>query len=269
VIRTRLKYFGAAAAVLGMVCSMTSMANADEFTSDPATINASGTVKVWVVPTVEPGVPGDNAHNSCNIGSANGSDQAPHVTATVSSDSTAAVVSPSSLFFQGCGEANAQTFTVTLVPSLCNQTATITIFESERGPENSVKGTFSTETIAVSIAGTNPTDPSCTSGGGGGNQVCSEPAAPAWAAALLKATTGLKAKAKDQSNYISQVAQHMTQGAMFDGYAKSSDSYPGAVRSYMVNTLHLSDATLASVAQARAIRPGWTCQSVPSSSTLS
>jgi|GEM_PF-3646956 len=251
---------GALIGVVGMTLGMASVARADDFTSDaPATVTQSTTVKVWVV-AVPNEVSGDVDHGGCNVGGAQGGSESPHVVAAIaSSDTSVATVAPASMTFSGCGETNSQNLTITLIPDLClTKTATITTAEESRGPGNSVKGVFNTETINVSVAPSNPADPSCTGGGGGGTKMCAEPAAPAWAAALLKASTGLKAKqSKDSANSISLVAQHMTNGAVFNGYAKSDPGYPGAVHDWMVNTLGLS--SLASVSDARVIRPGWDC----------
>ena len=257
-LRNRLKMLGAGAAVLGMLFSMTSMAAADDFTSSngSATVTQTSTVQVWVV-AVPNEVNGDVDHGGCNVGSVQ---SAPYVMASIqSSDTSVATVDPGSMTFSGCGPENSQNLTITLYPDLClTKTATITIAESDRGPGNSVKGVFNTETIDVSVAPSNPADPSCNGGGGGGSKLCAEPAAPAWAAALLKASTGLKPKqSKDAANYISLVAQHMTTGAVFNGYAKSDPGYPNAVHDWMVSALGLS--SLASVNDARVIRPGWDC----------
>jgi hypothetical protein len=240
-----------------MLVSMTSIAGADDFTSDaPALVTQSGSVKVWVV-AVPNEVNGDIDSDGCNVGN---DQSAPHVVASVtSSDTSVATVSSSTLDFSACGESNSQTITLTLIPDLCLvKTAIITIAESSRGPGESVKGVFNTETINVSVAPSYPSDPSCGGGGGGGGELCAEPAAPAWAAALLKASS-LKAKqSKESANYISAVAQHMTNGAVFEDIPKSSqDAYADAVRTWMMG--QFPQLTLVSVGDARVIRPGWTC----------
>jgi hypothetical protein len=235
---------------VGLVGSMTGLAAADDITSDAVEpVVATSTVNVWVV-SVDEDEPGDPAQNQCNIG--NGSDNLSMTATVLSSDPAVATVSPGSLTFETCGANAAQAVTITCVS---DGGATVTIALQSVDPnDNAVKGVFNTETITVA----------CTGGGGGGTGVttCTEPAAPAWAAALLKATP-LKAKAKDLANHISQVAGHMTNGAVFDGVPKSDqgdgtgDEYPIAVRQYMIDELGL--ATLASVEAARALRPGWTC----------
>ena len=98
-------------------------------------------------------------------------------------------------------------------------------------------------------------------GGGGSGTTCDEdPAAPAWAAALLKAN-GFKAKGKAATadNYVSQVAGAMTNGADFGGFAKNAHpEYEDAVWAYMTGTLGLS----LPVGPDGAARPGWVCTSV-------
>jgi hypothetical protein len=84
------------------------------------------------------------------------------------------------------------------------------------------------------------------------------PAAPAWAGALLKGN-GLKPK-PNGPNYVAAVAQHMTQGAAFDGFVKNADNlaYANAVWSYMKTTLGLTLPNGPSVV----IKPGWECTTV-------
>lgn len=263
--RNRMKLLGAGLGVLGMITTLAGVAGADDFTSNASNpVASSTTVKVWVVATQDV-VNGDVDHKACNIGSANNH---PFVTASItSSDTSVAEVNPGSMTFSGCGDANSQDLTITVHPDLClPKSATILIAESDRGPGNSVKGVFNTETINVQLAALNASDPLCGGGGGGGGgtTLCSEPAAPAWAAALLKASSGLKPKqAKDAPNYISEVAQHMTNGAVFEGITKSdqggANAYANAVRSWMM--LQHPDLALATVSSAKLIRPGWDCVS--------
>jgi hypothetical protein len=81
-----------------------------------------------------------------------------------------------------------------------------------------------------------------------------DPAAPAWAAAILQAS-GVKAKDKNFSNWISAIALEMTQRAMFDGFEKGDHpSYENAVRDRL---LVLTNRNLVTAQQAA--RPGWTC----------
>ena len=85
-----------------------------------------------------------------------------------------------------------------------------------------------------------------------------DPAAPAWAAAILQ-KSGVKANTKDWNNAIAYVAHVMTNGAVYQGFAKNAHpDYENAVR----NTLaaYLPSKTIAS-AQAAA-RPGWLCVAI-------
>lgn len=87
-----------------------------------------------------------------------------------------------------------------------------------------------------------------------------DPAAPAWAAAILQAN-GVKAKSATYSNSISQVAQQMGTGATFpsggDLVAKNDHpAYEEAVFTYL-KTLPGLAGLQAGPAQAK--RPGWEC----------
>jgi hypothetical protein len=100
------------------------------------------------------------------------------------------------------------------------------------------------------------------SNGGGGGKVCdADPAAPAWAAALLKGN-GVKAKGPAVANYVSSVAKHMGLRATFDGVEKSDhDDYEYAVWDYMKSELGL---TLNKGPHDPAvIKPGWECTTIP------
>ncbi len=94
-------------------------------------------------------------------------------------------------------------------------------------------------------------------GSGGGGTVCdADPAAPAWAAAMLQ-QSGYKPKSAGYKNYVSQVAQHMGPGATFEGFAKNSPHYADAVHDWMQTTFGITLASAASSA-----RPGWECTPV-------
>lgn len=94
-----------------------------------------------------------------------------------------------------------------------------------------------------------------TEGGSGGTVCDADPAAPAWAAAILKAS-GLKPGAKETTNLISTIAREMTQHADFAGLQKSNHpAYEDAVRDRLdalTTKPIIADA-------ASAARPGWTC----------
>jgi hypothetical protein len=96
------------------------------------------------------------------------------------------------------------------------------------------------------------------SNGGGGNVCDADPAAPAWAAAILQ-KNGFKPKATSFSNYVSQVAHHMTNGAMFEGnYKNEHPDYENSVHDWMVSALGLNLPYSA----AQSARPGWVCTPV-------
>jgi hypothetical protein len=92
----------------------------------------------------------------------------------------------------------------------------------------------------------------------GGTTCDANPAAPAWAGALLKGN-GLKPK-PNGPNYVAAVAQHMTQGAVFEGVVKNADNlaYATAVWYFMKTTLGLTLPNGPSVV----IKPGWECTTV-------
>lgn len=90
---------------------------------------------------------------------------------------------------------------------------------------------------------------------GGGTRCDADPAAPAWAAALLKGNN-VKAKATAYSNYISSVARAMGQGATFQSWEKNAHpAYETAVWNYMKSTLGLALPK----GPAEVARPGWEC----------
>jgi hypothetical protein len=94
--------------------------------------------------------------------------------------------------------------------------------------------------------------------GSGGNVCDADPAAPAWAAAILQ-KNGYKPKSSSFSNYVSQVAHHMGNGATFGGYAKNAHpDYENAVHDWMVSALGLSLPKTA----AESARPGWVCTAI-------
>ena len=79
-----------------------------------------------------------------------------------------------------------------------------------------------------------------------------DPAAPAWANAILQ-KAGVKSKAA--SNYVSQIAQQMGSGATFGSYAKNAHpDYENAVHDALQA---LTGKTLPAAQDAA--RPGWDC----------
>jgi hypothetical protein len=88
---------------------------------------------------------------------------------------------------------------------------------------------------------------------GGGSTGCdADPAAPAWAAAILQ-KNGYKAGAKQTTNLISRIAGEMQQRADFNGVQKSDHpAYESAVLDRLKVLTGNANLVLGS-------RPGWTC----------
>jgi hypothetical protein len=99
------------------------------------------------------------------------------------------------------------------------------------------------------LAGTNAGD---------GSRCDADPAAPAWARALLKGND-LKAKVPGKRNYVWSVADHMGKGATFNGYAKSANNYPFEVESYLEGLL----GTQLANGPDEVRKPGWRCTPLP------
>lgn len=91
---------------------------------------------------------------------------------------------------------------------------------------------------------------------GGTPTVCDvDPAAPAWAAAILQ-KSGVRSGSKDYTNAVSMIANGMGTGATYGGYAKNAHpDYENAVRDALA--AYFPTKTIVS-AQAAA-RPGWVC----------
>ncbi|MEQ1439685.1 hypothetical protein AAG565_09995 [Fontimonas sp. SYSU GA230001] len=238
--------------LLGMgLIALSGMAGADDLVAtggdsalEPA---ASTTFNITLVAVHESNA---DQNNTCNIDPDPNTSTPFHVVASVtSSDPGVASVAPDSLDFEYCG----QTLPIEITAGATCGTATISVvYDAEAsklrypsaGPQ---KVTVSDSTILVTVQGE-----SC--GGGGGNTICAQPAAPAWAAAILQAN-GIKPKL-GRPNLISEVAQHMTEGATFDGVAKSDQAaYSQAVYDYLKARVNLNKTT----GPADAARPGWSC----------
>lgn len=85
-----------------------------------------------------------------------------------------------------------------------------------------------------------------------------DPAAPAWAAAILQAN-GIKPGSPAGKNLISQVAHNMGNGATFNGIVKNSHTgYEDAVYTFLQG---IAGKPLPVNAEGAA-RPGWECQTV-------
>jgi hypothetical protein len=143
--------------------------------------------------------------------------------------------------------------------NLCTDTPTVAVKATGLGSANIL---FDLDTYQSS-GGANvywPTDPadftvSVTEGGGTTSTGCdADPAAPAWAAAILQ-KSGYKSGAKQTTNLISQIAGELQTHADFAGKMKSAHPY-------YENAVHdrleaITGKTLASAASAA--RPGWVC----------
>ena len=265
-MRKKFAALGALVGALGMVVSMTSVAGADDIVPDSPTAAVTSfahpvSMNVTLVAVDDPNWNGDNQlHTLCNIRTNSGSQ---YVDATVTSSNTSiATVSPAQLHFTGCG----QSFPITITGIGCGPaTININVFDSKTAAPPHV--TFSDASITVTV-----TDPSCNGGGGGGGiGSCAQPAAPAWAAAILQ-KNGVKPNAKTSSNLISQVAHTMLKGAAFPDYRAGHNpaveqvnktdqvAYANSVWAYM-KTLTSSVNTYGPAAAAR---PGWECIFTPS-----
>jgi hypothetical protein len=171
------------------------------------------------------------------------------LTASVTSgDTSIATVDTSVISFTDCG----QTANFNITGVACGDTAVSVAYLDSRnaGGRNAV---FSDASIAVHVSGcgTPPT----------GIDGCANPAAPAWAAAILQGN-GIKGSNKAYSTTISSVAHAMLKGAAFPSgttvVSKADQgAYSAAVWAYMkaLNpTLNLAKGP------ALVARPGWECQ---------
>jgi hypothetical protein len=201
------------------------------------------TVSVMLVATDEgPG-------KGCNLIENN---QNSYLIATVTSSNTNVVtVSTPSLTFYDCGVA--QEITLTAGTTTCTW-ANVDIAATEWFARAQGKARFSDETIRVRVL-----DAEGCPGGGGDFESCAAPAAPAWAAAILKANN---VKAKHATNLISEVAQKMGPGATFthDNVTElKSDQveYANLVHAYLISAYGALP-----IGPAGAAKPGWVCTSV-------
>lgn len=221
----------------GLVLSLATAAGADDLTADQGTAlgdpvlldtttQPTQTVSVTLVAV------DDDGHDGCNLVSPNGHELIASVT---SNDETVATVSTDSLEFHACGPAAAQSFDIAAVAGGSTSVTIAKLSSTNAGGPNAI---FSTEIVYVTV-----------SGDGGQVTVCDGPAAPAWAAHILK-SSGKAKKQTDVANYVSQVAKRMDTGASFlpvSGplVAKSNQSaYAIAVRDYLRAFPGLGDVNL-------------------------
>jgi hypothetical protein len=224
-------------------CALAATAGGDEFSADPDVVNttpsATVPVNVTLVAIID-NVGERKSGHTCNLENEQ-NPQGHFVEASVTSSNTAvATVSPDTLNYTACDE----TLQITIT-AVAGGTATITISAEDWVAKGGPNAVFSDETIQVTVAGDCGGQPPVTG--------CAKPAAPAWAAAILKAN-GIKPKQTD--NLISLVAQHMEQGATFDGIAKSEQgAYAQAVYEFLDAHTNLP----LPIGPAGAAKPGWVC----------
>jgi hypothetical protein len=177
--------------------------------------------------------------NGCNRKNKNHS-----VTAGVTSDDEdVATTSVATLTFTDCD----QTLSFTIIAGCTDGDALISIDAIRWKAASGKNAVFSDDSFTVTVSGTAE---NCDDGGG---SACAAPAAPAWAAAILKANN---LKAKQATNLVSEVAKMMGQGATFNGVAKSNqEEYAQAVYNYLDVHGRLSQTS----GPGDAARPGWIC----------
>jgi hypothetical protein len=238
-MRRNLMTLVAATVLGGVMLTTVGAAHADDVVIDgtATTVVAPATTvtrNVTLVAVNDPGWNGDDgAAPLCNLRGGGH-----YVTASVtSSDPLVATVSPSTLTFNDCGES----YPITVTALACG-TATISVAVTDYKSAGGVNAVFNDDVLTITVSGT----------GCGGVKTCAKPAAPAWAAYFLQLNK-VKAGTKTSTNLISNVAQHMGPGTMFDGVAKADQTaYADAVFAYL-KTLN------SSVTNRGTGRPGWSC----------
>jgi len=186
-------------------------------------------------------------HPGCNIGNGDGND--PHMVslAATSTDDAVATVDLSNN-----GDFNTCTDTVTAtVTSHSVGTAVIHFAIDAQNTASDPNMTFRTEQADFQV--------NVTEGGGTPPVGCdADPAAPAWAAAILQ-KSGVKANTKDWNNAVASVAHIMTNGALYHGYVKNAHpQYENAVDADLVSYF-ASKPNIHIVSAQTAARPGWLC----------
>jgi hypothetical protein len=191
--------------------------------------------------TLQLQVDGRPDHPGCNINGA-------HYLGLAASTSPAGIVDISwgggDAIFDECTDV----LTVIVTPLAVGAT-TVTFTEDEANTSKDPHMTFNfgQATFDVNVTA-----------GSSGNACDADPAAPAWAAAILQ-KNGYKPKSSNFSNYVSKVANHMGNGATFEGYAKNvHPEYENAVHDWMQSSFGISLPYSA----AQSARPGWVCTSI-------
>lgn len=258
--RFRLKSVASIVGIGALVLGLGAAANADvvynnldntiDATAEVMNLTALGlhgstTLEIQVL-----GHPGD--HSGCNI------QGGPHfIGLTIANDNT---VATDVTFVSGTGTEGAidrfDSCTDKLyvdVNPLAAGTSNVSFSIDSSKTNNDPALTFSLTQASFQVVvadGTTPPPPA----------VCdADPAAPAWANAILKAND-MKNKTTVQ-NTISSVAHQMTQGAVFGGFAKNAHpDYENAVYTYMTKSKALGGLGLVLPKNAQqSARPGWEC----------
>jgi hypothetical protein len=186
-------------------------------------------------------------HPGCNI-QGNG----PHQLAMAASSSNAGIVAVSFLnndnVFDNCDEV----LTVNVTGLVAGSTTVTFVGTPDTSNDPHITFSYGEATFDVTVTAVTTPPP----------VVCdADPAAPAWANAILKAN-GIKNKTTMQ-NTISSVAHHMTQGAKFDGVAKSvHPAYENAVYNYMTAATPGGLGLTLPLNAQQSARPGWECSSL-------
>ncbi len=177
-------------------------------------------------------------HPNCNI-------QGAHdvtITATSSDTSVAVLANGPTYFFETCADVN-----VVQVQAMGLGTAQITFQVTNANVPSDPHVTFDKDPADFNVNVTEGSNPP--------TGCDADPAAPAWAAAILQ-KNGFKPGAKQTTNLISRIANEMTQMAMFAGWHKSEHpQYENAVHARL---LVISGKALPYSA-AQSARPGWVC----------
>jgi hypothetical protein len=181
-------------------------------------------------------------HPNCNI-------QGVHdvtITATSSNESAVVLTNGPTYFFEACSG----TVTVSVqAVGLGSSTISFAVTDANVPADWHVQWNTAPADFIVNVV----------EGGGGSTGCDADPAAPAWAAAILH-KNGYKPGAKQTTNLISKIAGEMTQMAMFAGWEKGEHpQYENAVHARL-DVLN-GGAPLPYTA-AQSARPGWVCVSI-------
>lgn len=178
-------------------------------------------------------------HPGCNI------QGGPHYISLLAHTGNAAVATvslPTDRRFDSCSDSIVATVTA---KGLGSTTISFTIDQQNTGNDPNL--TFSLVEAAFTVNVTAGTT-------GGGSSCDADPAAPAWAAAILKAN-GVKPGSAAARNYVAQVAGAMTKGAVFATFTKNAHpQYENAVLAFLKTATGNQNLVMGK-------KPGWTCRS--------